>query len=886
MMSKGAISELSAPERASQEGFYSNIFLVPKKDGKVRPVINLKKLNQFVQTYHFKMEGIQTARELVRPNNWLTKIDLKDAYFTIPICKSHQKYLRFMVEHRAYQFNCLPFGLSSAPWIFTKTLRPVAAKLRELGIRLVVYLDDILVIANSLEQATDHTSTLIYTLEYLGFIVHPEKSMTQPTQRVEFLGMIIDTVSMELQVPGPKNEKNQSRSEKYFEIRASIGKRSYSPDWENDCNRSSDPTSPAVLSDSPERCVLGIGNERSELRCSLSNITEEHRGATLVDRSFDRMEWEESHKVAEPRHSDRIRCLPHRVGSNVQWSEHGRPVERSGESLAYQLLGDSSSHSGGSDLREKAVQSVCTTTVGQYDCSLLHQSLRGYSFPTSNTTSENLVAMVPEAEHLIESTTSSRQGECNSRSGIPCDEGQVRLETEPNSIQPIKTVTSDDNRSVCITPHSPTASVFQLETRPPSSGNRCLPTGLVRYEGICQPALESDRQSPRKDPRAPGHSDGADNSTLAIPSVVSSGDGSVGRGTTPPSRGRKLDDTNGGENATRGSSQTSRVAYLKQSYSTQRISESASQLLLASWREKSTKSYDSLFRKWGNWCEERNTDPISSPVSEVVNFLAELHDKGYSYRSLNAYRSAISSIHDRVDGAPVGQHPLVCRLLAGVFNSNPPQPRYTSTWDVNVVVNYLKTLQPNLTLSLKFFTLKTVMLMALSRPSRSADLSLLSMKHYRVNPEGLHFTPTGLTKQSRAGKVTSEMRFNRFTEDESICPVVTGLHYIHRTESLRSSQKGDKLFISWIKPHNSVTSCSIARWLKTVLTLSGIDTSIFKAHSVRGASVSAARNLGVTTKEILDTADWSTESVFQKYYYKPVHSTAFSKAVLGSQAQK
>ena len=270
-------------------------------------------------------------------------------------------------------------------------------------------------------------------------------------------------------------------------------------------------------------------------------------------------------------------------------------------------------------------------------------------------------------------------------------------------------------------------------------------------------------------------------------------------------------------------------------------------------------------------------------MKELVNFLADLHNKGYSYRSLNAYRSAISSTHDRVDGTTIGQHPLVCRLLAGAFNSNPPQPRYTSTWDVNVVINYIKCLPPNSTLSLKLLTLKTVMLFALTRPSRSADLCLLGIDYYRLSPEGLSFTPLGLTKQSRAGNPTKEIFFHRFTEDESICPVSTALSYIQRTESLRlqaTKSKQGKFFISWIKPHYSVTSASIARWLKTVLGQAGIDTSIFKAHSTRGASVSAAKNMGVTTKEILDTANWSTESVFQKYYYKPLHKPTFNDAVL------
>ena len=83
----------------------------------------------------FKMESIQTATatELVQPNDWMTKIDLKDAYFKIPVYRPYQHYVRFMVDHHIYQFTCLTIGL-------TKTLRPVSAKLREFGMQLVIYL--------------------------------------------------------------------------------------------------------------------------------------------------------------------------------------------------------------------------------------------------------------------------------------------------------------------------------------------------------------------------------------------------------------------------------------------------------------------------------------------------------------------------------------------------------------------------------------------------------------------------------------------------------------------------------------------------------------------------------------------------------------------------
>ncbi len=125
MQSKQAISETPQGDR----GFYSQLFLVPKKDGNQRPVINLKKLNSFVRTEHFKMEGIHMLKNLLRPGDWMAKVDLKDAYFMIPIAQEDRSFLCFSWGGVNYQFNCLPFGLSSAPWVFTKTTRPVVATL-------------------------------------------------------------------------------------------------------------------------------------------------------------------------------------------------------------------------------------------------------------------------------------------------------------------------------------------------------------------------------------------------------------------------------------------------------------------------------------------------------------------------------------------------------------------------------------------------------------------------------------------------------------------------------------------------------------------------------------------------------------------------------------
>ena len=187
--------------------FESRVFLVPKKDGGRRPVMNLKPLNRFVHTEHFKMEGIHVLKDLLKAGDWMVKVDLKDAYFMLPIREEDRAFLKFSFQDRTYQFNCLPFGLACAPWVFTKTLKPVAALLRQLGVRFIVYIDNILILAESKEMARDRAIVLIYLLENLGFAVSRAKCQLEPTQTIEFLGFLVDSLRQELSLPQMKIKK-------------------------------------------------------------------------------------------------------------------------------------------------------------------------------------------------------------------------------------------------------------------------------------------------------------------------------------------------------------------------------------------------------------------------------------------------------------------------------------------------------------------------------------------------------------------------------------------------------------------------------------------------------------------------------------------------------
>ena len=220
MLQKGAIQEVPS----IQGQFLSSIFLVPKKGLGYRPVINLKSLNHYIPYQHFKMEGLHFLKDLLQKGDYMCKLDLKDAYFSVPLHQDFQKFVRFQWKEKIYQFLCLCFGLGPAPRMFTKLMKVPMALLRRLNIRAIVFLDDILVIASTEEEAVMARDTLIYILQSLGFMVNVEKSELNPTQKLEFLGVIVDSLEMSLALPQGKKDKvinqcSQLLNEKEVSIR-------------------------------------------------------------------------------------------------------------------------------------------------------------------------------------------------------------------------------------------------------------------------------------------------------------------------------------------------------------------------------------------------------------------------------------------------------------------------------------------------------------------------------------------------------------------------------------------------------------------------------------------------------------------------------------------
>lgn len=190
--------------KPTKDQFLSRYFLAEKPNGKKRFILNLKHFNKFVYTPHFKLEDIRTVSRLLLEGWFMASIDLRDAYFLVNVNKRHRKYLRFSFNNQLFEFTCLPFGLSSAPYTFSKLMKPIVKFLRSLNILCVNYLDDYLIIGESFKKCSKNVSICLKLFQSLGLIINFEKSVLIPQTRCKFLGFIFNSVNLTISLTNDK----------------------------------------------------------------------------------------------------------------------------------------------------------------------------------------------------------------------------------------------------------------------------------------------------------------------------------------------------------------------------------------------------------------------------------------------------------------------------------------------------------------------------------------------------------------------------------------------------------------------------------------------------------------------------------------------------------
>ena len=211
----GAISQVNTKPQV-----ISPLHCVPKKGNKLRLILDLRWLNQHITAPKFTNEGINVACDLIQTGDRLAKLDLRDGFHHLKIHKDFRTYLGFQWQGRYYVYNVLVFGLNISPWCFYKLLRPVVEHCRDNGLRLVLNVDDCLLLCEP--ASFDRTLQFVVNLFHsLGLHINYEKSVLVGQTSIEFIGYCLFSTSSTgypvLKIPGKRIHKLKQDIKRAFQ---------------------------------------------------------------------------------------------------------------------------------------------------------------------------------------------------------------------------------------------------------------------------------------------------------------------------------------------------------------------------------------------------------------------------------------------------------------------------------------------------------------------------------------------------------------------------------------------------------------------------------------------------------------------------------------------
>ncbi|XP_044137826.1 uncharacterized protein LOC122928733 [Bufo gargarizans] len=585
----------------------------------------------------------------------------------------------------------------------------------------------------------------------------------------------------------------------------------------------------------------------------------------VVDRQPRRVEWQ-GHRGSSAGSDRGVGCQSPRLGCILQWGFHRRALVRRRVPSPHKRSGVVSRFLRHPQLHQRQSVGLYQTQDGQCVGRALCQRHGGHPFINPNPSSEGFLVLLP-GQRLYgdrgiypRATQYFRELEFSSFFGLQ----RLEIRSSRFLLHQI-TVGTSLYGSLCFTLERPTSALLQLEAGSSVGGCRRPSAGLVgatglRFSPICaHPEGVVSGPSPTRGlstgssllaspilvPSAPGTSSGGPSSS----SIISRASPRAS-GPTSPAGGGRLSSSTGVQN-------------LRDHWGVANLSGTARALLENAWAPGTRRAYQSAWKRWSGWCVGRSLDPLSAPVTDILEFLTSLYEEGKAYRSINLFRSAISSQHQGFAGCPAGQHPLVCRLLKGSRLSRPPRPRFTSSWDVTLVLQFFSSWPLNSSLSLRQLSAKLVTLLCLVSCKRVSDVRALDFDALSFTPGGVLFNISRRTKTN-----IRAVSYPAFPDNQALCPVLCLKEYLSRTISLREPSN-PQLFISFRRPFLPVASVTLSRWVKWILSLAGVDTSIFTAHSVRGASATSMTIAGARLEDVLRLADWSRASTFREFYFRP-----------------
>lgn len=847
----------------SDRQFISSYFLIKKSDGSFRFVLNLKKLNEYMLTKHFKLKDGRTAEKLLSRGDYLANLDLQNAYYLIPISESSSRYLRFIFEGQCFEFTCLPFGLTVAPHVFTKVLRPVVNHLRKEGFTSVVYLDDFLIIAPCRQACIENVRTTIELLENLGFIINYKKSNLEPSLKTEVLGIIFNSRKMRLELPERKKRKMLKLLNKFRPGKVcSLRKWSSFVGAINAC-------SPALKY---SRLYIK-GFERVRYLGLLENNNNYEAKICIPKKLELDFDW---WKKNIPRSSNPIRqgkytCEIFSDASTTGWGVfcdgnrargfwtekerkwHINRLELQAALIALKRLAKNIKNC------EILLRLDNTTAISYVNKmgGVQHPNLQKIAKEIWRWCEARNIWLVASYIKSEDNTEADRESRVKNRHGVGAS--RLCLSGSHNSVWISK------RRLIFATRHNTKCKKFFAWDNDPEA--LAIDAFTMEWQSLgLFWAFRTVTKSAKKDYNRPGHRNSGpilDGPTLvpliyetfnrkAVSLQAFSYSTFVSLQVSPPvSRGVVPD-----------SQQIIREAFIRKG-----MPSSSLDILEASLANSTHKQYAGPLKQWWLHCAEENLDPYHPEESRVIDFSSKKFKEGASYSTLNTLRSAISLI----SADNISQNRNISRFFKGIFMLRPAKPKYDRTWDVNVVFEKNKDWFPLEKLSLETLTERLVLLLALGTAHRIQTLASIKITNIKRRPEGYEIEIPDRIKTSRPGASQPLLLVPTFPENPRLC-IATSLDvYIKATAQLRG--KIDNLIVTTKKPIKAAAPATISRWIRAAMSKCGISKG-FTAHSTKHAATSAAMKKGISIETIKKTAGWSKNSrVFEKYYNKSIIST-------------
>ena len=855
----------------------SNLFARPKKDEeRVRPILNLRPLNREVGYQHFKMDSLESIKNSLRPSVWMVKIDLKSAFWHLPIWEEHKQLLRFNWEGTLYQMEVLPFGLGSAPRIWTKIMKAPIGFLRKLGMQIAIYLDDMLIVSNSLMESVQDRDIVMFFLEQLGLVVNLKKSVLTPSRQMEYLGFILDSENMEIRL---SLRKASSISDTCLhlmnnptltlrELCSLIGKL-YAVNHAV-ALAPLQIRSLQMLQIQAQKSMLQYGSMVTLNQQCLGELNWWVENLTLLEGKAFHLE--------EP---DLI--LYSDAATSAGWGAHtlgggpngGFMAQRRKNVARHKRIGAHSSRKGNQNLYKRFSSKTCAYFYRQHNSLVIPEQKGGHEKSKfDKNCKKNLVLGRTKAifDHgTLDSLKRKHPG------GLPVETGRKRRRLAPPRGDFQTDCQGDGNpisRRIRFAQHAPTDALLELGPRPKIGGNKCFGSELEPTLSLPFPPFLFTAQGTEESSEPESGQSYFDSSTLARPTLVPNAFEHGDKGTNPSASGSgPVNKSHEGESPSfrPRKPQAGGIPDFQQRLVGKGLSAKAAHVIANSRRKSSTRTYQGPWSRWVHWCDRRDFDPFTTPVENVINFLTDLFDEGLKYRTLGVYRSAISAYHDPINGLAVGELKEVSTFMSGVDNIRPAVPKFCTIWDVDAPINYLSRLGEDSNLSWEQLNLKLSAFLAIVNFKRASDLYILDTKFCVVDTEIITFHFQEKPKHHRKkGVCPKPISFKASPGVGGLCPVKSIKHYLDITKTAREESGETRLFLSHLKPHKAVTTSTIRRWLKTVLQKSGIDTEVFQGHSFRHAASSKARDRGASISEILERGGWGNSSTWKKFYHRDI----------------